>query len=364
MREGPAITGSAHRPTVNRKSEERRPMQKNKYQVMPDLSEDEYSDLKADIAKRGVMVPIELDEVGDVLDGHHRLRACEELGITDYPTVTRAGMTEDEKILHAYKLNVARRHLTTEQTMATVAGALRRFPGKSNREIANITGISHPTVGKYRKLLEESGQVEKVATREGADGKSYPSERKATARPQDAAIDHPFLTWQCCICRKPIPVKYHPNSGEFTERGMNNAWPLSYGGHCCDHCDKTLVIPARAALLLTLDKDGKKAMRKMEMQFLATDALTTYTTDVDGAPDYELPRALAAIDIIDGKFDAVMQGEGAKPELLAYKIVSIAERANTLGVWEAARNALNDLHGQYTELVELAEAKETALLGE
>ena len=55
------------------------------YQVMPNLSAEEYAELKADIQLRGVMVPIEFDEKGNVLDGHHRLQICGELGITDYP---------------------------------------------------------------------------------------------------------------------------------------------------------------------------------------------------------------------------------------------------------------------------------------
>lgn len=42
-----------------------------RYQLLPDLTEEEYEALKADIAERGVMVPIELDEQGNVLDGHH-----------------------------------------------------------------------------------------------------------------------------------------------------------------------------------------------------------------------------------------------------------------------------------------------------
>ncbi|MBQ1388598.1 MAG: ParB N-terminal domain-containing protein, partial [Clostridia bacterium] len=85
------------------------------YQVMPNLSAEEYAELKADIQLRGVMVPIEFDEKGNVLDGHHRLQICGELGITDYPKVIRAGMTEQEKYTHARKLNMARRHLTQEQ---------------------------------------------------------------------------------------------------------------------------------------------------------------------------------------------------------------------------------------------------------
>ena len=85
------------------------------YQVMPNLTGEEYAELKEDIRQRGVMVPIEFDEQGNVLDGHHRLKVCEELGIKEYPRVIRAGLTEEEKRLHARKLNMARRHLTQEQ---------------------------------------------------------------------------------------------------------------------------------------------------------------------------------------------------------------------------------------------------------
>ena len=67
------------------------------YQVLPPLSDDEFAALKADIAERGILVPIELDEDGAVLDGHHRLRAWESWraeGLTpaDYPKVVRAGL--------------------------------------------------------------------------------------------------------------------------------------------------------------------------------------------------------------------------------------------------------------------------------
>lgn len=85
------------------------------FQVMPPLSDAEYEELKADIAKRGVMVPIEYDEDGNVLDGHHRIRACQELGLTIWPRLIRQGMTDDEKRAHALMLNLARRHLTNEQ---------------------------------------------------------------------------------------------------------------------------------------------------------------------------------------------------------------------------------------------------------
>ena len=45
-----------------------------KFQVMPELSTDEYAELKADIAKNGVVVPVLVDEDGNIIDGHNRVQ--------------------------------------------------------------------------------------------------------------------------------------------------------------------------------------------------------------------------------------------------------------------------------------------------
>ena len=144
------------------------------YQVMPELTADEYAELKADIAERGVMVPIEFDEDGNVLDGYHRLKICAELGIKDYPKVIRAGMSESEKLTHARKLNMARRHLTTSQKQQLIREQLKETPEQSDRQIAKALGVHQSTVGTQRKILEEDGQVSKLDTSKGADGKNYP----------------------------------------------------------------------------------------------------------------------------------------------------------------------------------------------
>lgn len=146
------------------------------YQVMPPLTAEEYNELKNDIAERGVMVPIEYDEHGNVLDGHHRLQICAELGIKEFPKVIRAGMTEAEKRTHARKLNMARRQLNREQIATITKQQIQETPELSDRQIARDLGglVSNPTVSKYRKELEESGQVLNFNTSTGADGKQYP----------------------------------------------------------------------------------------------------------------------------------------------------------------------------------------------
>lgn len=127
-----------------------------KYQVMPDLTPVEYEALKADIAANGVLVPVEVDEDGNTLDGHHRIRAWQELKdegrqLPEYPFILRPGMTEAQKRNHARRLNIQRRHLTAEQK-AMIARELvqDREPDTSARgaisEAAELTGLSERRV--------------------------------------------------------------------------------------------------------------------------------------------------------------------------------------------------------------------------
>jgi len=143
---------------------------------MPNLHPDEFQELKGDIAARGVMVAIEFDEEGNILDGHHRLRACQELGITSYPTIVRSGLTEAEKRLHIRKINGARRHLNQEQKRELVRDQLAETPQMSNRYLASEIGVSDKTVASIRRDMESSAEIPQLSARVGADGKMYSSE--------------------------------------------------------------------------------------------------------------------------------------------------------------------------------------------
>lgn len=157
------------------------------YQLLPCLTDEEFAALKADIAQRGVMVPVEFDEAGNVLDGHHRLLACAELGITDYPTVTREGMTEDQKREHVLALNLDRRHLTREQRRELIAELLRARPEASNRTIAEQVKVSPTTVGEVRQELEATVQIGQLERTIGKDGKTRPAHRPSPDDAQDDA---------------------------------------------------------------------------------------------------------------------------------------------------------------------------------
>lgn len=147
------------------------------YQIFPDLTSEEYQELKDDISARGVQVPVELDENGNILDGHHRVKICQELGITDYCTVTRYGLSEKEKLLHVRKLNIARRHLNQEQKRGLIAEQLKETPEMSDRQIARGLNVSPTTTGNIRKELEEKGDVSRLDTSTDTLGRKQPRHR-------------------------------------------------------------------------------------------------------------------------------------------------------------------------------------------
>lgn len=126
------------------------------YQLLPPLTDDEYTALKADIAERyDPAHPVVVDEDGNVLDGHHRFRACQELGITP-PTVVLPGLTHEQKCEYALRANLARRHLTTVQKRALIRAELTRDGTRSDRHLGRLLGVDHKTVAAVRR---EGGEI-------------------------------------------------------------------------------------------------------------------------------------------------------------------------------------------------------------
>jgi len=125
------------------------------YQVMPALTADEYATLKADIAERGVLVPVVEDQHGNIVDGHHRKRIADELSVPC--PVERRTFTDEQARDTAFALNLARRHLTREQKRELIAREIGLRPDDSDRAIGRRLGADHKTVGSVRREL--SGEI-------------------------------------------------------------------------------------------------------------------------------------------------------------------------------------------------------------
>lgn len=140
------------------------------YQLLPPLSPDDYAALEESIIAHGVMVPVEYDEAGNILDGHHRVAICESLGLVDWPRFVRKGMSEEDKRAHARALNLARRHLSSAEKRGVIEAQLKETPSISARAIAARLKVDHKTVTAARARLEETGEIPQTEAVTGRDG--------------------------------------------------------------------------------------------------------------------------------------------------------------------------------------------------
>ena len=144
------------------------------FQNMPPLSPEEYSELETSIKEHGIQVPILIDEDGVVIDGHHRQKIAQELGIR-CPKRQVIDKTESEKRTLALSLNVHRRHLTREQKRALIAESIKADPQLSDREHGRRLGVSKNTAASVREDLEAGGQIDHLEYRENPQGRPQPA---------------------------------------------------------------------------------------------------------------------------------------------------------------------------------------------
>jgi protein gp37 len=132
------------------------------------------------------------DEGQVVIDGHTRIKAAQEAGITDIPVHYKSFATEDEALAYAIHLQRNRRNLTDAEIVRCIEALDRRkqrgasdgFRGnqyvkpevvkapngaisKSSQETAKVVGISPRKVERTRTILEHAEEPVKKAVRAG-----------------------------------------------------------------------------------------------------------------------------------------------------------------------------------------------------
>lgn len=129
--------------------------------------------LRASIERFGVLVPIVVTQHGEILDGHHRKRIANDLGVECKASVVEVA-DEDEAKAIAVTLNADRRQLEPEQRREVVAHL--REKGHSYRAIGEALGVDKRTV---QRDTESGGAGAPPApeTVRGTDGKQYPATR-------------------------------------------------------------------------------------------------------------------------------------------------------------------------------------------
>jgi ParB-like nuclease family protein len=152
------------------------------YQVCEPLTPEEYEALKASIEEHGVRVPIEVDDEGNILDGHNRAEIAQLLQIP-CPTTVKAGLkTPEEKRAYARTINCARRQMTPEKKQKILRDQIIETPELSNNWLAEIVGVACHTVISTREDLESGLHIAKLDKLRGKDGKLYAAEKTKPPR--------------------------------------------------------------------------------------------------------------------------------------------------------------------------------------
>ena len=143
-------------------------------ELIPPCTAEEFQELKEDIRKNGLQVPIKLFE-NKILDGRSRYQACldlEKVGhLVEFKPEPFTG-TLKESLAYVISMNVKRRHLSASQRamiaarlVTTTLGGDRSviLPTEINQEdAAKLSGVAVKMVTDAKKVLARSDLAEKV----------------------------------------------------------------------------------------------------------------------------------------------------------------------------------------------------------
>jgi ParB-like chromosome segregation protein Spo0J len=128
--------------------------------LIPELSTQEYESLKQSIKQNGLWVPIVVNKDGVILDGHHRYKVCQELGIEEPKTETKEFKDKLEEQIFVIDSNLQRRHLNNFQRTELAL--------KSKSILDQIVKRNESLGGKGDRILTPVGRVdEQIGQRAG-----------------------------------------------------------------------------------------------------------------------------------------------------------------------------------------------------
>jgi ParB-like chromosome segregation protein Spo0J len=110
--------------------------------LIPRLTPSEYKRLKRSIKEEGgLLVPVVLNQNNVVLDGHHRVRACEELGLTASCRIKDFTGRPLDEMMYVINVNLQRRNLNEFQRaeVGIRVEELRRKKAQKHQEDTRFT---------------------------------------------------------------------------------------------------------------------------------------------------------------------------------------------------------------------------------
>lgn len=133
--------------------------------LFPPLSQEEFDNLKADIATNGQGIAITvLKATNQIIDGRHRYEICKEIGIQ--PKIDYVDLTESQILWKVISLNVKRRHLSESQRAAIAADITNQERGGngSNQHLIK-DNKANPQICGFALSVKEAAEELNVGTR-------------------------------------------------------------------------------------------------------------------------------------------------------------------------------------------------------
>jgi len=185
--------------------------------LIPEMTPDEYADLKESIGRHGVKDPVTLCD-GQVLDGRNRYRATKDLRLP-CPTVEYTGKKDMVSLLEFVLMRTKRRNLTTSQR-AMLANEVRSqieqlrgdddgprrkaadkgegqssHSSRATESAAKLAGVSERSMARAKQVQEQSPKLaEKVVKGEISLGAAEKALKKDDAASTKGAHVAPTVT--------------------------------------------------------------------------------------------------------------------------------------------------------------------------
>lgn len=132
----------------------------------PSYTDEKFAEFAERIKVEGVQVPIDVDELGNILDGHTRQRAqpdCPFRIVEDLPS-------DDHKRAYAFRANHDRRHATPGQKKKALEyikpTALRLIENNTQTVVAAMLGVSQTLVSSWASNAGMSSDKRKKLTKD------------------------------------------------------------------------------------------------------------------------------------------------------------------------------------------------------
>lgn len=169
--------------------------------LVPRLTKEEYESLKESIKQNGLWVPLIVNRNGILLDGYHRYKACQELGIKNPKFETKTFDNELDEKLFVIDCNLKRRQLTDFQKielalkskpiLEEIAKGHMSSGGKGDRNLTPLGRVDEQ-VGRLAGVSRDT--VRKVEKMEKKPGRRFTNEMRDKLRSGEVSINHASYT--------------------------------------------------------------------------------------------------------------------------------------------------------------------------